>query len=137
MKKLSVNELTRLAFVYAEQDRETWLSCAKGEPQEDIERNEKLLKQLKEYRLKRWGKTKLEVVMEEARPITTKELFHDLWKQCKHEWGPSITVYEPNFKVAYASYQICKKCQYQLIENWCETRATGGTQKIYPPGTIK
>ena len=58
-------------------------------------------------------------------------------EKCRHDWGPHITVREPNFGVAYGSYQVCKLCRCQLVENWCETRASGGKPVIHPPETIK
>jgi len=59
MKKLSVDELTRLAFVWAEQDRAALADCYHGVGPEAQEAYGHA-KQLKEYRLKRWGKTRLE-----------------------------------------------------------------------------
>lgn len=56
---------------------------------------------------------------------------------CEHEFGPPVQIKEQTFGVVYGSYETCKKCGVQRIENWCETRASGGTPRLYPPGTIK
>ena len=55
------------------------------------------------------------------------------WKKCAHTFGPHTTLYEPNFNVAYGSERICTKCGAIELENWCETRASGGIPRIYPP----
>lgn len=53
--------------------------------------------------------------------------------KCDHEWGPHLTVREPDFGVAYGSIATCKKCRCRLYENWCETRSSGGVPRILPP----
>ncbi len=65
MKKLRVDELTRLAFIWAEQDRD---AMADAWPKGSVERAEALavLKQLRDYRMKRWGRTRLESILSEA-----------------------------------------------------------------------
>lgn len=55
------------------------------------------------------------------------------WKTCNHEWFPHETIREPNFNVAYGTKRTCKLCNAVEFENWCETRASGGTPRIYPP----
>ena len=53
---------------------------------------------------------------------------------CKHEFPEEFeTIYEPAFKVAFGSKRICKKCGAVEFENWCETRSSGGTPRIYEP----
>lgn len=59
MQKVTVDELTRLAFVFAESDRENYaLCCAMG----SAERDEAMLlaKKFRNYRMKRWGGTAFE-----------------------------------------------------------------------------
>jgi hypothetical protein len=63
-KKLSVDELTRLAFVWAEQDRAT-LAEAWGDSEEG-KQTENQAALLRAYRLKKWGKTKLESTLEKC-----------------------------------------------------------------------
>lgn len=56
-EKLSFDELTRLAFVWAEQDRASLADC--WPPGSNERANSKSqYDQLKAYRLKRWGRTK-------------------------------------------------------------------------------
>lgn len=63
--KLPVSELLRLACIYAEQDRAGMLRALHdGDPEKNEVRA--FLKQLRAYRLKRWGKTKLEHFIETA-----------------------------------------------------------------------
>lgn len=72
-KKLSVSELTRLAFIYAEQDREAYLDAWRGVTDADgkkiKEDTASLIKQLRDYRCKRWGRTKLETLLSTAKPV--------------------------------------------------------------------
>ena len=75
MNKLPVSELLRLACIFAEQDREEFLrsySHIPGDP-EAAEARE-YLEQLKAYRLKRWGKTRLEGAIEAGTPKTLLEI---------------------------------------------------------------
>lgn len=68
MKKLSIDELTRLAFVWAEQDRLTLAdACCEKSPERAEAWDE--YKQLKAYRAKRWGKTRMEQILETAKPV--------------------------------------------------------------------
>lgn len=65
-KSLRVDELTRLAFVWAEQDR---AALANAWPQGTPERAEaeSQYQQLKAYRMKRWGRTKMEALISKSR----------------------------------------------------------------------
>lgn len=75
MKKLPINELLRLACYYAEQDRETYLDCIKDAGnQKDIDDTKQLIKQLREYRHKRWGKFRIEQLMAEAKPCALADI---------------------------------------------------------------
>ena len=62
--KHTVDELTRLAFLYAEQDREST-----GTPE-----GAELAAQFKAYRLKHWGRTAFEEAMEAAKSISIPEV---------------------------------------------------------------
>lgn len=73
-RKLTVDELTRLAFIWAEQDRE---SLAESWPPGSEERAdaESDATALRRYRLKRWGRTRLEEVLSDGTfvdPLTLK-----------------------------------------------------------------
>lgn len=70
---MSVNELTRLAFIWAEQDRS---AMAQAWPAGSKERAEAWaqVKALRAYRLKRWGKTKMETIMESAKPANALDV---------------------------------------------------------------
>lgn len=68
MKKLSVSELLRLACIYAEQDRIGLLDAYRGcNSPEDVNFKEELtelIKQLRDYRIKRWGKSAIDILDE-------------------------------------------------------------------------
>lgn len=59
------------------------------------------------------------------------------WKTCNHEWSDFEIVREQTFQVAVGSKRTCKKCRAIEFENWCETRASGGISRIYPPEKVK
>lgn len=69
MKRLKIDELMRLAFVWAEQDRSSFADAwPDGSEEQKAARWEQ--NQLREYRLKRWGKTRLEAKIEQAESRT-------------------------------------------------------------------
>lgn len=68
-KKLPVDELTRLAFWFAEQDRASAIDCMFADDPHRAEQQE-LVNQLRAYRLKRWGPTVGDRVFKTLRPIT-------------------------------------------------------------------
>ena len=76
--KLSVSELLRIACFYAERDREEYLAAwehCKDEEAERIKRETRdFLDQLRDYRLKRWGRTKGERLLENAKLVSLKSL---------------------------------------------------------------
>lgn len=72
-KRIPVDELTRLAFIYAQQDREAMLSCV-SESSDEYKKVEELVEQLRNYRLKRWGRTKFECDFDNARSVSVVEL---------------------------------------------------------------
>lgn len=62
----SVDELTRLAFIWAEQDRAAMIDAwAKDTPERAKATNQR--NQLRAYRLRRWGRTEMEAL--EAKPM--------------------------------------------------------------------
>lgn len=69
-RKFLVNELLYLACVYAESDRQSFLySIENTGDQELIAETKAFLEQLRTYRLKRWGKTKMEAYTENAESV--------------------------------------------------------------------
>ncbi len=75
-KRYPINELMRLAFIYAEQDRGSLAGCyTEGAPERDEAIN--LYEQLKAYRLKRWGRT----LGDKLDEIKTSVSFEELRKQ--------------------------------------------------------
>jgi hypothetical protein len=64
MKKIPVDELLRLACLYAEQDRESFIDATNGSDPEYAAEQAEFVRQLRAYRLKRWGKTQSEVMLE-------------------------------------------------------------------------
>ncbi len=71
--KLPVSELLRLACIYAEADRTEFLACNRHDP-EQFAKTREFLAQLRAYRLKRWGKTRLEQAIEEMTPTPIERL---------------------------------------------------------------
>lgn len=66
-KKLSTSELLRRACLYAEQDRLGMIDAyGNDDSEEEVRKSKAFLKQLQTYRLRRWGKTQMEVMAEEA-----------------------------------------------------------------------
>jgi hypothetical protein len=51
----------------------------------------------------------------------------------QHEWGGLVVYRDPDFGVAYASARTCLKCHWREGEDWCETRASGGALRLWPP----
>lgn len=70
MKKYATSELLRLACIYAEQDRLGLIDAYSGcdSPEDEAMKAEwtEYVKQLRAYRLKRWGKTQFEKIVDEA-----------------------------------------------------------------------
>lgn len=64
-KRLSVDELTRLAFICGEQDRASLADCwPAGSPEREAAAWQ--AEQMREYRMKRWGRTNMEAMLERA-----------------------------------------------------------------------
>ena len=71
MKKIKIDELLRLACIYAESDRQEFLRCIEHtDMKEEIQETEAFLKQLVAYRKKRWGKTPLEKIIDSPNNIS-------------------------------------------------------------------
>jgi hypothetical protein len=65
--KITIDELTRLAFLWAEQDRAALADAwPKGSPERAEARE--MASRLKAYRTKRWGLTQMEVLLSKAKP---------------------------------------------------------------------
>lgn len=71
--KYRIDELTHLAFVHAESEVESLID-AYGNDKEYVNEYSDLLDQLRRYRKKRWGKTKFEVVTENAKSVPVMEV---------------------------------------------------------------
>lgn len=71
---LSISELLRLACIYAEAFEVEFLTAIKGTDQELEKETADFIRQLRKYRLKRWGKTKLEVVLDSATAIPAYDM---------------------------------------------------------------
>ncbi len=73
--KLSVDELLRRACIYAERDQQEYAAAiAHTDSPEGKAEVEAFLRQLRAYRKKRWGKTRLEVAIESAEPVPITEV---------------------------------------------------------------
>ncbi len=78
MKKMSVDELTRRAFMWAEQDRWSLAECWPiGSPERAEAESD--YQQVRNYRLKKWGKSKMEAILEETPSKSINEI-HELEK---------------------------------------------------------
>lgn len=65
------DELLRLACIYAEQDRQAFVEAYASMPNDPAAKKaRKFLKALKAYRLKRWGKTTGETILDQASEVT-------------------------------------------------------------------
>jgi len=71
--KRSVSELLRLACIYAEQDRIGMAHCDGGE---EGKKAAQLAKEIRAYRLKRWGRTALESDLDGAYSIDIKDILN-------------------------------------------------------------
>ncbi len=72
-KKLPVRELTRLAFVWAEQDRDSIADCwPPNSPERAEAENES--RQLRAYRMKKWGRTVGDRIGEKCKTVSLSEI---------------------------------------------------------------
>lgn len=73
--KLLVDELLRLACIYAERDQFEYLrAISRSGDEKEIADTKAFIRQLVAYRKKRWGKTKLEEVIESGTPTPITEI---------------------------------------------------------------
>lgn len=73
MKKYPINELIRLAMIDAE-GWQTELAQANHPGTTERKEAEELAAQYRAYRMRRWGKTRLEAATEKMKPATINEL---------------------------------------------------------------
>jgi hypothetical protein len=73
MKKIPVDELLRLACIYAEETQREFASC-NGEGTPEYAEAMEFVGQLHAYRVKRWGKTELEGILEKAVPTDVRKI---------------------------------------------------------------
>lgn len=75
---MKIDELMRLAFIYAEQDREGYLDAiANTSDEREKDETEALIEALREYRLRRWGRTRHESLMARAETKTVEQIRKD------------------------------------------------------------
>ena len=73
-KNLLVDELLRLACIYAERDQLEYLDAVSASDPEEARKTRDYLKQLREYRMRKWGRTKLEAWIDNATPVLVSEI---------------------------------------------------------------
>lgn len=75
-KKLPVDELLRLACVYAERDQDSYADATRDCPddKEFHDQAVEFVKQIRKYRLRRWGRTRLEQCLETLEPVSIGEI---------------------------------------------------------------
>lgn len=74
-KPLSIDELLRIACIYAERDQQELVAAYKGmEDEEIVIETKAFLAQLRAYRLKRWGKTRLEDAIAKAESVPINQI---------------------------------------------------------------
>lgn len=66
---MTVSEMLRLACIYAERDQLEFVRCVKESDPDVAAETLKFVERLRAYRLKRWGKTKLEKAMDKATAV--------------------------------------------------------------------
>lgn len=71
-KKRSVSQLLFLACVYAEQDRRGMAGADQGEAGAKALQ---LARELHAYRVKRWGRTAFEAMMDNTKSVDVKDIF--------------------------------------------------------------
>lgn len=78
-KKLPIGELLRLACIYAERDQlayiDAWGDCGEDD---SVMEAKAFIKQLRKYRIKRWGSTQLERALQQAEMVRVSELLDRL-----------------------------------------------------------
>ena len=76
MRKLPIDELLRLACIYAEEYQLEFLRCISNAGKDDSEviKTKAFLQQIREYRMRRWGRTQLEAALEKMVPVDVSEI---------------------------------------------------------------
>lgn len=82
MKKLTASELLRRACISAEQNEMDFAECNKEDP-EVYAATMDFVRQLRAYRLKRWGKGKFEKLFEMAKAVPIGEILSGPNRPCK------------------------------------------------------
>lgn len=75
---MTANDLLRLACIYAERDQQAFAraiaNCSKYPGRaKDQKATAKFLKELRAYRIKRWGKTQIEKLVDEMLSVSVTE----------------------------------------------------------------
>ncbi len=70
---MKTTELTRLAFIWAEQDRSS-LADAWPKGSDEAKKAALQAKQLRDYRMRRWGRTMLESMCDKAKSKNLKDI---------------------------------------------------------------
>jgi len=75
-KKLPVDELLRLACVYAERDQESYADAVRDSPGDEAYYQEAMdfVAQIRAYRTRRWGRTRMEYALNDLVPVSIQEL---------------------------------------------------------------
>jgi hypothetical protein len=80
---MSTDEMLRLACIYAEQDRDAFVDAYGKDIKQPVVREAIVfLSQLRAYRKKRWGKTKMEGLMETLVEKPLEEVIKDSASTC-------------------------------------------------------
>jgi acetyl/propionyl-CoA carboxylase alpha subunit len=78
---MKVSELLRLACIYAEQDRLEFIDAMSSSTSEEdieiVEQEKQFLKELVQYRKKRWGRSKTEKLFDNTTTKTVPEIVKD------------------------------------------------------------
>jgi len=69
------DELLRQACIYAEYDRQSFADAYSKDPNNKYKKEaEAFLRQVRAYRKKRWGKTKLEILCDKAEEVDVSKI---------------------------------------------------------------
>lgn len=83
--KIKTDELLRLACLFAETDRESYLDAiAHTKDTKEIEETTAFLKQLRAYRLRRWGETEYEDSLKNTTLVPIQQILSN-WEMWAHE----------------------------------------------------
>lgn len=107
-----VEELIRLAMVYAEQDRRSFAE-ANGSNQVAAEANE-LADAFRAYRMKRWGRTTMEAQLDSATLVPIDELRRRASLETRHALSPkgNPCLHHPDGCLRAADNSECWPCDH-------------------------